>query len=107
EMLNDMTPAQAVPYDDVALYPDGVPAIIRMTAAELAAGKLLAGCGAASKSLSEVVDSATKRLARWSGGVPLRGTPEATRVNVAAPAPTIATTATDARGWKRFGGLVS
>lgn len=108
-MIDDMCPAQAVPFDDSNLYPAGVPEIIRMTSAELAAGKMLAQTGAASRSLADTVDLAQKRLARWSGGVPVRGTPDATRTNLAAAAPSASGCApsagTDPRGWRRFGGL--
>lgn len=101
-MLDDMAPGQAVPFDDVTLYPDGVPQIIRMTSAELAAGKLTAVTGGASRSLSEIVDAAVKRVERWSKGLPVRNTPDASRTNLA-----VATSAAfcDPRGWRRFGGL--
>lgn len=101
-MIDDMVPGQAVPFDDLALYPDGVPAIVRMTSAELAAHKLLAMMGAASRSLAEVADAAAKRLERWSKGLAVRGTPEATRTQLA-----VAATApyADTRGWSRYGGL--
>lgn len=101
-LLDDMVPGQAVPFDDAALYPSGVPEIVRMTSAELAAGKLMAIAGAASKSLSETVDAANKRLARWAQGLPVRGTPAESRANLAAVA--VAPYA-DRRGWSRFGGL--
>lgn len=101
-MIDDMSAGQAVPFDDTALYPDGVPEIVRMTSAELAAGKLLSSSGSASRSLSEVVDAAVKRLARWSAGLPVRATPTASRAQVA----TVATAPyNDRRGWSRFGGL--
>lgn len=101
-MIDDMTVGQAVPFDDASIYPDGVPPIIRMTSAELAAGKLLAVTGSASRSLADTVDAAVKRIERWSKGVPVRGTPAESRVNLAAPA---TVPVYDARGWRRFGGL--
>ncbi len=112
-VIDDMSAGQAVPFDDAALYPDGVPEIIRMTAAELAAGKLLASAGAssasiaprtgaASRSLSEVVDAAVKRVERWAKGLPVRGTPADTRAQTAAVA---VAPYVDRRGWSRFGGL--
>jgi hypothetical protein len=101
-MIDDMSAGQAVPFDDVSIYPDGVPAIIRMTSAELAAGKLLAMTGGASRSLAEVVDGAVKRIERWAKGLPVRGTPDASRANIAAVA---TSPVCDARGWRRFGGL--
>lgn len=95
-IIDDMLPAHVVPITGT------VPEIVRMTSAELAAGKLLAVMGAASASLSDTVDRATKRLERWAKGIPLRG-PDA-------PAPAgLASAATvpyvDRRGWGRFGGL--
>ena len=107
-LIDDMVPGQAVPFDDTDLYPDGVPAIIRMTSAELAAAKGLAMSGAASRSIADVIDLAHKRLARWATGVPVRGTPAASRDNLAASsgAPSVATsTGADPRGWRRYGGL--
>lgn len=110
-LIDDMCPGQAVPFDDASLYPAGVPPIVRMTSAELASGKLLSVTGGASRSLSETVDAAVKRLARWAGGVPLRGTPNTTRANLAASSPPGSTTsgyiapAADPRGWRRYGGL--
>lgn len=101
-LLDDMIPGQAVPFDDVALYPEGVPPIIRMTSAELAAGKLLAMTGAASRPLADIVDAAIKRVERWAKGLPVRGTPAETRTNLAA----VATVPVyDSRGWRRYGGL--
>ena len=101
-MVDDMSAGQAVPFDDAATYPAGVPEIVRMTSAELAAGKLLAVSGGASRSLAETVDAAVKRIERWSKGLPVRGTPAASRANLAA----VATVPVyDTRGWRRFGGL--
>lgn len=109
-LIDDMVPGQVVPFDDATLYPDGVPAVIKMTSAELAAQKLLAMVGSASRSLAETADLAQKRLERWSKGVPVRGTPDASRANQAAAAPAatsalLATAASDPRGWKRYGGI--
>lgn len=104
-MIDDMAGGQAVPFDDASLYPDGVPEIVRMTAAELAAGKLLAISGAASRSLSDTVDAAVKRIGRWAQGLPVRGTPDASRANLAAAAPPAAVAYSDPRGWKQFGGF--
>lgn len=101
-IIDDMVPGQEVPFDNAAVYPDGVPEIVRMTSAELAAGKMLAVTGAASVSLSQTVDAAGKRLARWAAGLPVRGTPDASRSNLAAVS--VAPFA-DRRGWSRFGGL--
>jgi hypothetical protein len=109
-LIDDMVPGQATPFDDTDLYPDGVPAIVKMTSAELAAAKLLSLVGSASRSLADVTDAAHKRLERWSKGIPVRGTPDASRANQAASAPAatsalLATTGSDPRGWRRYGGL--
>lgn len=97
-MIDDWIPAHAVPIDSA------VPEIVRMTSAELAAGKLLAVMGAASQSLSDTADRAQKRLERWGKGVPLPGPSESNpaRTNLAAVA---TAQAADTRGWRRFGGL--
>jgi hypothetical protein len=98
QMIYDSLPAHAVPIADG----DEVPAILRMTCAELAAGKLLALMGATSVSLSDTVDRALKRLARWNTGVPIRDAAAPARTVVAA----VATTPyPDRRGWGRYGGL--
>jgi hypothetical protein len=98
-VLEDMLPAHVMPLEDP------IPPIIRMTCAELAAGKLLSTAGGASASLVDIVDKATKRLERWAKGVPLRASADAP----APPAAGLAASATapfaDRRGWSRFGGL--
>lgn len=94
-IIDDSLPAHAAPIDGV------VPAIIRSTCAELAAGKLLAISGAASRSLSETVDMALKRVERWGKGVPLRDPDAPARTNLAAAS----APPSDARGWKRYGGI--
>jgi hypothetical protein len=101
-IIDDHMPAHAMPIEDGATVPE----IVRMTCAELAAGKLLAMTGSATASLSAVVDGALKRLDRWSKGVPLRDANAPERTNLAATAPATATTAhADRRGWSRYGGL--
>lgn len=96
-VIDDMLPAHVVPIEA-----DAIPEIVRMTAAELAAGKLAARGGTQSKSLTETVDTAVKRLARWGKGVPIRGA-------VVPPSASLAASATipyarDRRGWGRWGG---
>lgn len=103
-LIDDMVPGQATPFDDTSVYPSGVPAIVRMTSAELAGAKLLAMSGSASRSLAEVIDAAQKRLTRWAQGLPVRGTPATSRTASAQPAPATAPVS-DSRGWRRFGGL--
>jgi hypothetical protein len=95
-VIDDMLPAHIVPLTEP------VPEIVRMTAAELAAGKLASRGGFASKSLTEIVDLARKRLERWAQGIPIRGenAPEPAGLAVSATAPY-----RDVRGWQRFGGL--
>lgn len=74
--------------------------IIRMTCAELAAGKLMAGRNG-SRALSEVIEAATKRAASWAKKRPLgenAGKPAGLAVAATAPY-------CDPTGWKRFGGI--
>jgi len=94
-LIDDMLPAHVVPL--VAPYPP----LVRMTCAELAAGKLVGSSGATSKSLTEMVDYARTRLTRWAKGVPIRGenAPKAANLSTAAALPYL-----DSRGWNRFGG---
>lgn len=95
-LIDDMLPAHMVP------LVEPLHELVRMTCAELAAGKLLGLRGAASKSLAEMVDAARKRLERWAKGVPLRGDDAPATANHA----TVATAAyADPRGWEKFGGL--
>lgn len=95
EVINDMLPAHVVPFTVV-------PEIVRMTAAELAVGKIMTRSGAASASLGEMVDAARKRLERWAKGIPIRGTAAATRANKAQAA---SVPYDDSRGWGSYGGL--
>jgi hypothetical protein len=96
-VIDDMLPAHVVP---LALP---IPEIVKITAAELACGKLGTFTGAKSATLTELVDSARKRLERWAKGVPVRG------VNAPIAPANLAGSATvphlDARGWARYGGL--
>ncbi len=97
QVIYDSLPAHAVPI----AQSDPVPAMLKMTCAELAAGKLLSISGAASRSLSDTVDMALKRVERWGKGVPLRDPDAPARTNLAvASAPP-----SDVRGWKRYGGI--
>lgn len=95
-LIDDMLPAHVVPIEET------IPEIVRMTCAELAAGKMLSLAGNVSKSLAEIVDQARKRLERWAKGVPLRGdnVPVAAGLSVSASVPY-----RDPRGWNRFGGI--
>jgi hypothetical protein len=94
EIINDSLPAHVLP------LPTPYPEIIRMTAAELAVGKLSRRQGAANDSLSKTVQDAQARLARWAKGVPLRGTAPETRANLAASA---SVAYRDPRGWNEPG----
>lgn len=98
QVMFDSMPAHAVPI----AQGDPVPEFLRMTCAELAAGKLLALSGAASRSLSDTVDMALKRVERWGKGVPLRDPDAPARTNLAVSA---SSPPSDARGWRRYGGL--
>jgi hypothetical protein len=77
------------------------PEIVTITVAELAAGKGLGFGGASSRTLTQAVDAARKRLEAWGKGIPLRNAPGQTPAN-------LATSATvpyrDRRGWSRYGG---
>lgn len=94
EIINDMLPAHIVP------IVGRVPEIVRMTAAELAIGKLMARQGAATDALSAIVANAQERLKRWGKGVPLRGPDSPPRANLAASA---SRAFTDSRGWRNDG----
>lgn len=93
-ILDDMLPAHVLPLESP------LPSILRITAAELAAFKLVGYRGNASKSLTELFDAAKRRLERWAQGVPIRGenAPTSAQVAVTSAAPA------DARGWRRWGG---
>lgn len=80
-----------------------VPPIVRMTCAELAAGKLLGLSGGQSKSLAAIADDARKRIERWAkSGMPIRGENAPTPAQKAASA---SVPYSDPRGWNRWGGL--
>jgi hypothetical protein len=95
-LVDEMLTGHVVPLD--APYPE----IVRMTTAELAAGRLLAMTGGQSPALATSTDAAQKRLDRWSRGAKVRG-------DNAPKAAALATSATssyrDPRGWREFGGL--
>lgn len=95
-VIDESLPEHVVPL--VAPYPE----IVVMTCAELAAGKLSGRDGFVAKPLADIVDAATKRLARWAAGVPIRGenAPEPAGLAVTATTPYL-----DSRGWNKFGGL--
>lgn len=94
-LLDDMLPAHVVPL--TAPYPP----IVVMTTAELAAAKVVGHGGAVSATLTKIADDARKRLERWGAGVPIRGENRPPAANLA----TFAAQPSDARGWRRFGGL--
>jgi hypothetical protein len=97
-LLEQFIPAHAAPLEG-----DPIPTILRATCAELAANKVLQVTGRQSKSVTAMIDDATKLIARWSKGVPIRGeNAPTTHTNLAAKA-----TAPwcDRRGWQRFGGI--
>jgi hypothetical protein len=96
-LIDDSLPAHVVPL--ASPYPP----IIVFTNAELAIGKLMNG--SASASLAQMVDAATKRLAKWAQGVPLRGTNTANQTpSNTAVAPLFAAYG-DSQGWTRNRGL--
>jgi len=98
-IIDDMLPAHAVP-----LAPP-YPAIVVMTAAELAVGKLLSLTGRASESLAPAVDAAQTRIARWARGIPLRGDGVDGQVATnRAAASSVSVPYADRRGWHRSDG---
>lgn len=77
-----------------------VPEIIRMTCAELAAGKLMAGRNG-SRALSEVVAAAVARAAKWA-----KVRPQGDHAKAPAGLAASATVPyADPRGWNKFGGI--
>ncbi len=101
QVVFDMVPAHAVP------FVDPVPPILRMTAAELAARKIMQVTGSGeSVSLTALADLALKRVERWATGVPIRDANATEASNLAASA-VLSPTAplTDRRGWGQYGGL--
>lgn len=101
QIVCDMVPAHAVP------FLDPVPAILRMTAAELAARKIMQVTGSGeSVALTALADAAFKRVERWATGVPIRDADATVASNLAASA-VLSPTAplTDRRGWGQYGGL--
>lgn len=76
---------------------DEIPPMVRLTCAEIAAGKLALKSGHVSKSLGEIVDLARKRLEKWASGIPLRSAVKPDAANVATAAATVPYR--DSRGW--------
>jgi hypothetical protein len=91
--IDEMLPAHVVPLEAP------IPAMVRITAGELAAGKLAAYGGSADKALTSILDAAQVRLARWAKSIPLRGD----NVPVAATLAVVSTAAPNA--WTTYGGL--
>ncbi len=75
-IIDDMLTGQVVPLNPV-------PQIVRITSAELAAFRLVVAHSAQGKNLSDIVDRAEKRLARWLAGRPIAQTAAETRDNLA------------------------
>jgi hypothetical protein len=97
-IIYEHLPAHATP------VADPVPTVLRTTCATLAAGRLLALRGAASKSIAELVAEAQTLVRRWASGVPVRQASAAGRTNLASAAAASAPY-TDTRGWRQYGGL--
>ncbi len=101
QLISDMVPAHAVPFTSP------VPPILRMTAAELAARKIMQTTGSGELvSLTALADLALKRVERWATGVPIRDANATEAANLATSAvasPTVPLT--DRRGWGQYGGL--
>lgn len=95
-VIDDMLPAHVVPL--TAPYPE----IVRMTCAELAAGKLAARSGTTSSSLASILEGAMKRVERWARTIPIRGTNAPKSAGLACA---VAVATRDPGGWRRWGGL--
>jgi hypothetical protein len=99
-LIDEMVPAHLVPFGPTLA---DVPEIVRMTCAELAAGKGLGFGGASSKSLTAMVKDARSLLTQWAKGIPVRGDRDKTTpANLAASA---VVPYADPRGWNRHGGI--
>lgn len=100
EIIFDMVPAHAVPFTSP------VPPILRNTAAELAATKIMQVTGSgAPVSLMKIYDEARKRVERWATGVPIRDANATEPANLAATGVSTTAPYEDRRGWSRYGGL--
>lgn len=95
-VVDDMIPNAVVPLT-APFSP-----VIRATTAEIAAAKLGYYSGATARSLTDVLDAAMKRLARWSQGKPIRGENSPKRAALACAA---SVGLSDSRGWDRYGGI--
>jgi hypothetical protein len=94
-IIDESLQGHLVPLDE-----EGIPEIVRMTCAELAAGKLLTGTS--SVSITAMVDAAQKRLDKWDKGRPIRQATPPARAALAAVA---SAASSDPDGWKTYGGL--
>jgi len=82
------------------------PPIVVMTNAELAAAKLGLFSGGTSKSLTDLMASATARLQTWAAGIPVRGeNAQGGHTNLATSAKTFASADSRAAQWSRSGAL--
>lgn len=98
--VDDLLPAHVVPIDESA-----VPPIVRITAAELAAWKLVGATGGQqSKALADIITAAQARIDRWAKGVPVRNPDAPAPANLAVSAGA-SSACNDSRGWNRYGGL--
>jgi hypothetical protein len=95
-LVDENLPGHVVPLAEP--YPE----IVRMTAAELAVGKLASLTNAAPETLTKAVDAAQARLARWAKGVPVRSASVQSRANLSASA---SAPYRDSKGW-RNGGVI-
>ncbi len=96
--LDEMLPAHVVPLEVGA-----IPEVVAHVCAELAAWKLSNMRGSTAKSLTDMYTAADQLIKRWAKGVPVRGTPAASkRANLAVSA---TLPYADARGWNKYGGI--
>ena len=92
-LVDDMLPAHALP------LAQPYPPVVRMTTAELVAGKLAKYTGAEPVAITAIADAAKARLERWARGVPLRGPDVPKRAALA-----ISGASRTPPDWTRYGG---
>jgi hypothetical protein len=99
-MVENMCPGHVRPLADEGEYPDEV---VRACAADLAASRLLAYCGASQIDIQAKIAGAQKIIDRWAKAIPIRGAnaPGSTNLAVVASA-----AVTDSRGWMPSDGTI-
>lgn len=96
-LVDSYLPAHLVPLEEP------IPALVKMTVAELAAKRLLAIGGQHSLSMDEIEAGAHKKLERWAKGLPLRDETATARTNLAVSRQV---SRTGGRGWDTEDGSI-